>query len=87
MNYQNNHFCRYLKLLSRLGKQFKPFEGYLLMTRTYMTSSIYYYIFCVIFRALYLIMISGNYLNPFLHINNNQKIQDSSKKINYILFI
>ncbi len=87
MNYQNNHFCRYLKLLSRLGKQFKPFEGYLLMTRTYMTSSIYYYIFCVIFRALYLIMISGNYLNPFLHINNNQKIQESSKKITiYYLF-
>ena len=36
------------------------------------------YIFCVVFRALFLIMISGNYMNPILHINS-QVIQDSSK--------
>ena len=78
MDFKNNQIHKYLKILNRLGKNFSPIDGSLIMIRTYLTNNIYYYIFCVIFRALFLIMISGNYLNPFLHINS-QVIQDSSK--------
>ena len=85
MDFRNNQLDKYLKIMSRLGKQFSPGEGLLIMIRSYLTNNIYYYIFCVIFRALFLIMISGNYLNPFLHINS-QVIQDSSKifSVHYI---
>ena len=78
MNFQNIKYNKYIKVLSRLGKQFSPVEGLLIMIRSYLTNNVYYYIFCIVFRALFLIMISGNYLNPFLHINS-QVIQDSSK--------
>ena len=78
MNFENYKYNKYIKVLSRLGKDFSPFEGLLIMMRSYATNNVYYYIFCVVFRALYLIMISGNYINPFLHINS-QVIQDSSK--------
>ena len=69
---------KYLKLLNRLGKHFSPQIGLLLVVRSYINNNIYYYLFCLLFRALYLIMISGNYMNIFLHINC-QKIQNSSK--------
>ena len=78
MNFENYKFNKYIKVLSRLGKQFSPVEGLLIMMRSYATNNVYYYIFCIVFRALFLIMISGNYINPFLHINS-QVIQDSSK--------
>ena len=78
MNLENNRHNKYIKVLSRLGKQFSPVEGLLIIIRSYLTNNIYYYIFCIVFRALFFIMISGNYINPFLHINS-QVIQDSSK--------
>ena len=78
MDFKNNQLHKYLKILTRLGKQFSPIDGFLIMIRSYLTNNIYYYIFCVLFRAIFLIMISGNYMNPFLHINS-QTIQDSSK--------
>ena len=85
MDFKNNQLDKYLKIISRLGKNFSPSEGLLIMIRSYLTNNIYYYIFCVFFRAIFLIMISGNYMNPFLHINS-QVIQDSSKilSIHYI---
>ena len=85
MEFKNNQLDKYLKLLIRLGKQFSPFDGLLIIIRSYLTNNIYYYMFCVIFRALFLIMISGNYMNPLLHINS-QVIQDSTKilSINYL---
>ena len=85
MEYKNNQLDKYLKLLIRLGKQFSPFDGFLIIIRSHLTNNIYYYFFCVVFRALFLIMISGNYMNPFLHINS-QVIQDSTKilSLNYL---
>ena len=78
MDFKNNQLNKYIKILTRLGKQFSPTDAFLIMIRSYLTNNIYYYIFCVVFRALFLIMISGNYMNPILHINS-QVIQDSSK--------
>ena len=78
MDFKNDQLNKYLKILSRLGKQFSPETGLLIMIRSYLTNNIYFYIFCVVFRALFLIMISGNYMNTFLHINS-QNIQNSSK--------
>ena len=78
MKFKNHQLDKYLNLLSRLGKQFSPDEGLLIMIRSYLTKDIYYYIFCVLFRSLFLIMISGNYMHAFLH-KNCQTIQDSSK--------
>ena len=78
MNFENDKYNKYIKLLSRIEKQFSPIEGLLIMIRSYSANNIYYYIFCVIFRFLFLIMLSGNYIHPFLHINS-QVIQDSSK--------
>ena len=78
MNFENNKYNKYIKVLSRLGKEFSPYEGLLIMIRSYSINNIYYYIFCIVFRTLFLIMISGNYIHPFLHINS-QVIQDSSK--------
>ena len=78
MDFKNDKLNKYLKILSRLGKQFSPETGLLIMIRSYLTNNIYFYIFCVVFRALFLIMISGNYMNTFLHINS-QNIQNSSK--------
>ena len=78
MNFENDKYNKYIKLLSRIEKQFSPVEGLLIMIRSYSVNNIYYYIFCVIFRFLFLIMLSGNYIRPFLHINS-QVIQDSSK--------
>ena len=85
MEYKNNQLDKYLKLLIRLGKQFSPFDGFLIIIRSHLTNNIYYYFFCVVFRALFLIMISGNYMYPFLHINS-QVIQDSTKilSLNYL---
>ena len=78
MDFINRSINKYLKLFIRLGKKFSPELGLLLMIRSYLTNNIYYYIFGVVFRSLFLIMLSGNYMNSFLHING-QRIQDSSK--------
>ena len=78
MDFKIDQLNKYLKILTRLGKDFSPQDGLVIMIRSYLTNNIYYYIFCILFRALFLIMISGNYMNPFLHINS-QIIQDSSK--------
>ena len=78
MDFRNKRIDKYLNLFFRLGKKFSPELGLLIMIRSNLTNNIYYYIFCVVFRSLFLIMISGNYMNSFLHINN-QKIQEASK--------
>ena len=78
MEFTDKRLYKYLKLFFRLGKHFSPGTGLLIMIRSYLTNNIYFYIFCIIFRALFLIMVSGNYINSFLHINS-QKIQNSSK--------
>ena len=44
MNFENYKFNKYIKVLSRLGKQFSPVEGYLIMMRSYATNNVYFYI-------------------------------------------
>ena len=52
---------KYNKILSRMKKQFSKEISLFIIIRLYLTNNIFYYILCVFFRFLPLIIMSGDY--------------------------
>ena len=67
---------KYEEILTRIHKQFLLEEGFILIIRLYLTDNIFYYILCILFRFIPLIIISGNY--------NSKNRNDLSKSFSNI---
>jgi len=66
-----NQNTKYHDLLARTQKQFTIQEGLYLIIRLYLTNNIIFYILCILFRFIPLLIIIGNYES--LKENTNQK--------------
>ena len=79
---------KYNNILSRIKKNFSIAEGFFIIIRLYLTNNIFYYILCIIFRFISLIITSGDYLIEDNELSDNSySIQKLLKKmtLHYIL--
>ena len=76
---------KYKKILSRINKKFSIEEGFYIIIKLYLTNNVFYYILCILFRFVSLIIISGDYLNTIkdnnILSNNSISIQQFLKKV------
>ena len=71
---------KYRNILNRIHKKISIYEGLLIIKKQYFTDNIFYYFFCVLFRFIYLISLSGNYADYF-DINRNIKSFQENLKL------
>jgi hypothetical protein len=71
---------KYTNILNRIHKKISIYEGLLIIKKQYFTDNIFYYFFCVLFRFIYLISLSGNY-SDFFYINKNIKSFQENLKL------
>ena len=62
----------YIKSLRKLKKKFPIFINLLLIKRANFTNNIFYYVLCIIFRAIHLISFCVNYYSLIDNANNEQ---------------
>ena len=76
---------KYKNILSRINKKFSIEEGFYIIIKLYLTNNVFYYILCILFRFVSLIIISGDYLNTIkdnnILSNNSISIQQFLKKV------
>ena len=71
---------KYRNILNRIHKKISIYEGLFIIKKQYFTDNIFYYFFCVLFRFIYLISLSGNYTD-FFYINKNIKSFQENLKL------
>ena len=60
---------KYYNIYNRFEKKFSSFESFIIIKNLFFTDNIIYYFFCIIFRFISLIILSGDYISIFT--NNN----------------
>ena len=85
MEIKFNKNTKYHDLLARTQKQFTIQEGLYLIIRLYLTNNILFYILCILFRFIPLLIIVGNY--ETLNIEPNVKEENEGNLISFYYFI
>ena len=62
----------YINSLRKIKKKFPIFISILLIKRGNFTDNIFYYVLCIIFRAIHLISFCGNYFSLINDTSNEQ---------------
>ena len=65
----------YNNILNRLHIKYSVYEGLLMVKKHYLTNNKNYYIFCIFFRFLYILLLSGDYDSILFSNNNSKSIQ------------
>ena len=78
---------KYRNILNRIHKKTSIYEGLFIIKKQYFTDNIFYYFFCVLFRFIYLVSLSGNYTEFFLTNNNIKSFQEDLKLLTCYNFI
>ena len=85
MEIKINESSKFINILSRMKRELYIRQGIYLIIRLYLTNNIFYYILCVLFRFIPLLIVSGNYVNMKINTsitnqnNNSQSFQEFLK--------
>jgi hypothetical protein len=85
MEIKFNKNTKYHDLLARTQKQFTIQEGLYLIIRLYLTNNILFYILCILFRFIPILILIGNY--EILSGNPNSKEENERSLISFRDFI
>ena len=85
MEIKFNKNTKYHDLLARTQKQFTIREGLYLIIRLYLTNNILFYILCILFRFIPLLIIIGNY--EILNVDQNLKEENERNLLSFYYFI
>jgi hypothetical protein len=74
---------KYNDILNRIHKKFLLEEGFYLTIKLYLTNNIFFYILCILFRFIPLIIMSGNIISKSR--NNSPMIFNNNKSLNVFI--
>ena len=77
-----NKNSKYYNILNRIQKKYSIYEGLFIIKKQYLTNNRFYYFFCMFFRFIYIISLSGDYESIFgSRISRINSIQNYLRKL------